>query len=58
MAIGCSSRACLGNRVCAPEGGIIGRETILFLSPELDAEIDVWEVADEWDVQQSLRMIR
>ncbi len=28
------------------------RETNLFLAPELDAEIDVWEVADEWDVQQ------
>ena len=41
-----------GGTGLAPEGGIIGRETILFLAPELDAEIDVWEVADEWDVQQ------
>ena len=41
-----------GGSGLAPEGGIIGRETNLFLAPELDAEIDVWEVADEWDVQQ------
>ena len=35
-----------------PEGGIGGREYILFLGPALDLSTEAWEIKIDWDVQR------
>ena len=40
------------NRLRVPEGGIAGREAILFIGPAINHSAEVWEVVAEWDVQQ------
>ena len=35
-----------------PEGGIEGREMMLFIGPSVDASTEAWQVFDNWDVQQ------
>ena len=44
-----------GNRplISAPEGGIGGREAVLFLSPALDHSYEVWQSWDQWYVQRN-----
>ena len=38
--------------VTGPQGGIAGREAMLFLGPSSDASIEAWEVYAIWDVQR------
>ena len=40
------------HRLRVPEGGIAGREAILFIGPAINISTEVWEVVAEWDVQQ------
>ena len=35
-----------------PEGGIEGREMIMFVGPSVDASAEAWEVFTTWDVQR------
>ena len=41
-----------GNYISVPEGGIEGREMILFMGPSVDVSTETWEVFFTWDVQQ------
>ena len=39
-------------RLDVPEGGIEGREVILFVGPSVDASTEAWQVFGSWDVQR------
>ena len=39
-------------RLTVPEGGIAGREAVLFIGPAINISTEVWEVVEEWDVQR------
>ncbi len=36
----------------APEGGIYGREAVLFVGPAVDAQTEAWQVFHTWGVEQ------
>ena len=40
------------SRMRVPEGGIEGREMMLFLGPSVDASAEAWQVFSTWDVQR------
>ena len=39
-------------RLTVPEGGIVGREMMLFIGPSVDASAEAWQVFLTWDVQR------
>ena len=40
------------NRLSVPEGGIDGREMMMFVGPSVDASAEAWQVFTTWDVQR------
>ena len=42
----------VGPTIIAPEGGIEGREVMLFLGPSSDPQFEAWEVFATWDVER------